>query len=77
MICPCNNLSVCHRENKGKTDEAGQRGGKKEAGAGGGVVTARGNMSPCPERRGEHDMHRAVVCARVTGWGCARLCQNV
>lgn len=30
-----------------------------------------------PVLRGEHDTHSAVMCARVTGWGCMRLSECV
>lgn len=53
---------------------------KREARGGRGRGRGRGC---CCERkyesalRGEHDMRCALMCARVTGWGCAQLCQNV
>lgn len=54
------------------------RKGNKEAKGGGG----RGRGCYCERKYEsvlgrEHDMHCAVMCARVTGWGCVRLCQNV
>ncbi len=54
------------------------RKGNKEAKGGGG----RGRGCYCERKyesvlRGEYDMHCAAVSARVTGWGCARLCQSV
>lgn len=74
-MCLCNNPSVCVSE---RTRERQMRKGNGEAKGGGG----RGRGCYCERKyesvlRGEHDMHCAVMCARVTGWGCVRLCQTV
>lgn len=59
---------MCEKQNEEKRD--------------GGEGEGKGRSCYCgrkyePVLRGDCDMHSAVMCARVRGWGCARLCQNV
>lgn len=52
---------------------------KNEVGAmgRGGVVTAKKKRKYDSVLREERDTLCALMCARVTGWGCTQLCQSV
>lgn len=82
VICPCDNLTACQRQDEGEMNEEHQKKPNKKRGGcngEGGVLSLQKKKRRKYDSvlREERDTLCALMCARVTGWGCAQLCQSV